>query len=338
MKLAQVYCTVDDLMRGLELDGDEGIHGTKKPLIDFVRSASDQILRAYGNIIPISATYLFGAGPYESELLLDKDLLEITSIINDTTTLSTSDYVPWPLNRHWDNGPYTRIHTDGTWDDDNVQITGLWGLWEYSKATGEAAISQDGSQATLTVLNGANVSPGMVLLIESEQELVTGYAAPSVLTSVIVGSSVDDETAIIPITNGAEVHEGEMIRCEFEDMIIRMIVGNSLMCGRAQNGTEKAVHAAGTAIYAYRTVSVDRNVNGTTAAAHASKAASRYTVPDIIEWMALQIAALMYQKAAKTKFSGKLGNSGSADGDVYYINEFPTANDKIRKLFRRMRG
>ena len=104
--------------------------------------------------------------------MLDYPLLAITTIIDDTTTLTTSDYILYgagPARPKWENGPYTRIDVDPdatnisywTEEKDIVSITGRWGLYERSKATG--ATVQDNplsdSATSLTVDNGG-VVPG----------------------------------------------------------------------------------------------------------------------------------------------------------------------------------
>ncbi len=101
---------------------------------------------------------------------------------------------------------------------------------------------------------------------------------------------------------------------------------------RGWENTKKATHADDSKINAYRTYAVTRGVNGTTAAVHASKALSRYEVPDDVKWLAKQIAALMKRKGN----AGFAGKSGGGDmGEVFYYNEFPkTQMDRVQAYYK----
>jgi len=83
----------------------------------------------------------------------------------------------------------------------------------------------------------------------------------------------------------------------------------------------------------YRTVTVERAVNGTTAAAHLLNAAiSRYMVPDDILFLTKQIATLMINKA-RGGYAGKSGNAES--GEVYYHDVFPRYEiERIKQNYR----
>jgi hypothetical protein len=85
---------------------------------------------------------------------------------------------------------------------------------------------------------------------------------------------------------------------------------------RGYNGTQRAAHADDTPVDAYRTFTVTRGVNGTTAADHTLGAAiSRYVPPEDIKTLAKQIAALIKNLAA----SGYAGRTGNAElGQVFY--------------------
>jgi hypothetical protein len=73
-------------------------------------------------------------------------------------------------------------------------------------------------------------------------------------------------------------------------------------------------------------------VNGTTAATHSSKVVSRYIVPENLNWLCRQIAALMHRKA-QTGFAGKTANA--QNGEVFYMDEFPKfVIEKVRNGYR----
>jgi hypothetical protein len=81
------------------------------------------------------------------------------------------------------------------------------------------------------------------------------------------------------------------------------------------------LHADNAAVDVYRTVTVERGVNGTDAATHAlNTAISRYYVPDDVMMLTREIAMLSVNKA----LSGYQGRTGNADtGVVFYNDIFP---------------
>lgn len=319
---AQVYCTVAELMGDLRLNGDE------PGLLDRIRDASRLIQNHSGEFLPITESRVFVPNA-SGELEIDP-LLAATSVTNDTTPVTT--YTLQPRNRLWLNGPYTKITSSvATWSENGVTIPGRYGKYEDSKALGISAVTQLIGATTLVVSDGSRVSPGMVVLVESEQELVTagngGEDSPSAsaATSLLNGAvAVDDEE--VTVDDGTEFKRGEVIQLSTEDCLIRRIAGNVLVVSRGWNGTTKAAHADNLAIGVYRTFTVERAVNGTTAAAHTSKAASRCMVPEDVNGLCRQVAGLLRMKAA-AGFASKTGNAEL--GETFYYNEFPTAFKKL---------
>lgn len=318
MTSAQVYCTMDELIADLDLPG------IQPKLFDRIKAASTFLSRRVGQFIPTTEARDY-QGNGSCSLNIDP-LLSVTSITNNSTAIT--DYELWPLNSYWENGPYTRIYSDlVSWDV--AVVTGSWGKYSETEALGETVTQLVGA-TTLAVANGANVSPGMVLLIGSEQELATGWSTASAATSLL-NEAVDDSEEEIDVDNGAEFNAGEVIQVGTEDMYVRMARGNTLVVGRGWNGTTRAAHLENAAIAVYRTVNVTRGVNGTTAAAHTSAAASRYLPPGDVNWLCRQMAGLMHKKA-QSGFSGKVGNAEL--GETFYYNEFPGQIKEIQKNYR----
>jgi hypothetical protein len=318
---AQIYCTVQDVIN------DMGLAGEDSQLYERVRMASDFIRRRIGFFIPITETRHFGVE--RDGDLLTTALLAVTSISNNGVTVS--DYDLHPVNRMWGNGPYVRIEQASAWaDDDDVEIAGRWGLYEETEAMAVSAVTQLLADTTLVVSNGSKVSPGMVVLVEAEQELVTGWSTATAATSKLNGALGADAEEVT-VDNGAEFNAGEVIQVSTEDLYIRMIRGNVLVTKRGWNGTTRASHSDDSGITVSRTATVMRGVNGTTAAAHTSKAPSRYVVPWDVNWLVRQIAGLMRMKAL-SGFAGKTGNAEL--GETFYFNEFPSQIKQIERLYR----
>jgi hypothetical protein len=208
-------------------------------------------------------------------------------------------------------------------EDDAVEITGQWGKYARSGETGatvQDAVAQDASQVTLIVDNGGLVSPGMVLLIGSEQEQVTGWDAPTAAVTTLDGAiSASDE--IVTVADGSLVHIGEVLRVDFEQMRIKDKRGDQLSVVRGWSGTGRVAHLTAAEVDVFRTVTVERGVNGTAAAIHVNGAAiSRYFAPDDIAGLTKEIATLLVNKA-KGGYQGKSGNAET--GVVFYNDAFP---------------
>jgi len=317
----QIYCTLEELIIDL------GLNGIEPGLFKHIQTASRFINQRFGNFIPMLATRNFqGMG---RNLAVDP-LLSVVSIYVGGVVLPDTDYELHPLNRHWNNGPYTRIYTEAThWDDDENLISGLWGKWDQLESLGINATQLIGA-VTLTVSNGSILSIGRVIRVEDEQELIIGTSSPTALVSQLVGdiTAADEQ---ITIDNGTEVYEGEVIQISSEQIRIRMIVGNEIVVARGWNGTTKQAHLDNAALSVYRTYQVDRGINGTVPAAHADKAVSYYVPPEDVNWLARQIAGLMRMKA-KSNFAGRVGNAET--GETAYYNEFPGQIKDISKNYR----
>jgi len=331
------YCTIDDLRPVAE-------HGFKyvSDALDAIKQASIFLEGEYqldGNFIPITDTRSFD-GDGSLDLYLRDPLLSITSITLDTTTLATSDYLLYPLNKCWQNGPYTRIHVDPDasnlyeWTDerDIVSIVGTYGKFDNYTDTGEDITQAAAATATITVTNGANVVIGMILLIESEQEAVTGYGDATSATSLVDGAIAKGDTNIT-VDDASEFNIGELIKIGTEKMRINDIdTGNeNLYVDRSYDGTRLQAHNDDSAISVYRTYTVERGVNGTTAAAHSSKSAYQYLPPYDVRYLCKQIASLMIEKG-RSRYAGKTGNVDL--GEVFYMNEFPKNEiEQVRKNY-----
>jgi hypothetical protein len=335
---AQLFCTVNDIT------ADAGTPGVDEArMYQAIREASDYLQKEIGWFIPVTLTRNFKGVENATELFVPP-LLSVTTLVNDTDTLTTSDYILKPDDGMWTNGPYTKIVADpdaptlGTWSDvqDYINITGLWGLYNRSASiTGTVAdtTQQSDSQTTLKVSSGVSVSPGMLLLIGSEQELVTSWGDPTAaVTTTNASVSVTDDT--ITLTDASLVNVGEIIRIDYEQMKVkdRRTSANTIYVTRAWNGTARATHTSGANVDVYRTVNVERGVNGTTAAAHTNGASiSRYFAPDDIQYLCKEIATLIVNKAR----SSYQGRTGSADtGIISYNDAFPKWDiDRIKARY-----
>lgn len=323
MTNAQIYCTLDELIADLSLNGDE------PGLFSRIQTASRFINRRFKNFIPVLATKLFQDQGGGRDLRVDP-LLQVNQVLNNGFEIIAANYELHPLNRCWENGPYTRIYSEyAGWDDDDIRVTGLWGKWLQPEGLG-IDVTQLVNATTIAVTDGSMLSIGLVLSLEDEQQLVTGLGSPTVITAQLAADITNADEEII-IDDGTEVHEGEVIQISTEKMQVRMIAGNTLVVARGWSGTTRQAHAENAAVSVYRTFTVERGVNGTVAAAHDNQVLSRYVPPEDINWLCRQIAGLMHMKA-KSNFAGKVGNAEM--GETFYFNEFPSQVKEISRNYR----
>ena len=327
-----LYATLAEMIFDLELPGIAKRHEAQT--LGRLRAASDWLTMRAGRFVPVTETRRYD-GPTlatgRGNPLFVDPLLAITSIANGATTLSASDYLLYPRSRHWANGPYTRIEIDpdasslGAWSTvrDDIAISGRWGKYEESATTNATVANTtqiDASATALKVSDGSRVSPGMVLLVGTEQMIVDEAGAPVAATSLVNGA-IDATNDQLVVDNGAEFFTGEILQIGTEDLRIESINGNTLAVTRKWNETNADAIANDAAIKVYRQYTVQRGANGTTAAAHANGVAiNRYVAPWDVNWLARQIAGLMLKKA-KGGFAGKSGNAEL--GEVFYHDEFP---------------
>ena len=334
----QVYCTVADVIAALKLPG-----GNAAVILGHIQAASEYLQREIGPFIPCLRTLrLDGSGRAMQPV---PPLLSIVSLsVDGVAVVQNTDYLACPLNRHWEDGPYSwlEINPDansalgGAWYKERgcVDLVAYTGFYDKTVLTGASPTAEQVANAVAVVISdGSKLSPGMHLLIGTEQELVTDYGAPTAAVTT-VGTTTTTTDTILALASGAAVQKGELIRIGFEQMmILDDPQTNSVLVGRGWNGTQAAIHLAGAAVDVYRTYAVERAVNGTAAAVHAIAAPiSRYLVHPEIFFLVKEIASLM-KKKEDSSFAGKTGNA--ALGETFYNDIFPRFDiDPIKRHFK----
>lgn len=232
----RLYCTIDELRQdllGVDTQIEEAV------ALSRIRSASDYLDR-WGPFIPKTEAKRFD-GP-GGKVLFVSPLLSVTSLVDDTTTLTSSDYLLYPRNRHWEDGPYTRVETDpdgslGAWshERDNIVITGQWGMYNRNESTGatvQNTTSISGSGTSLIVQSSAELCAGMVLLIESEQLLTTAVTEENQNQTTLTVKRGINGTAAAAHLNGVAI--SRYLPPHEVNWLCRQIAG--LMHRKAQSG------------------------------------------------------------------------------------------------------
>ena len=219
----------------------------------------------------------------------------LTSIVSGGDSL-TSSALLWPSS----GAPYSAVEVDQSGTDSleygsgvgqrSLTLTGTWGILGRSDSLSGWALDGSASSGASALTLNAPVGIGSIVTIDSERVIVTGRSwisssqTASALTAAVNAQSitVSDGTAFLP---------DEEIIIDAERMLIRDIVGNTLIVQRAWSGTALAAHSNGATIYWARSCSVERGALGTTADSHADGAAlSIYRPPALAEQLTIAYA------------------------------------------------
>ena len=330
MNYTQIYCTLAELDKDLNLLGSE----RESIVWEKIKQASQYLQQEIGQFIPVQLVYKTQQRN-DSPVLRIPPLLGLDSVTNWGVNLASTDYVFGPDVRMWPNGPYTHIEWAAysfnlsqlnKWDPlpKGVVLTGRWGLYEKTlDVETDLDGAQDAVQTTLKVDDGSKLCPGMVLLMDAEQELVTATDAPTTAVTTL-GADLDAASEFLTLADGTKVKIGELMRAGLEQMKVLDISGNQANVVRGWNRTAKVLHASGASVDVYRTFKVQRQVNGTTAAIHADELPLvRYVVPDDVNGLARELAGKML-KFAQGGFAGKTGDMNT--GQVTYNYAIPKAD------------
>ena len=255
-----------------------------------IEAASREVERLlHRHFYPLTATYRYPwPNPAQNSavtLYVEADLLAVTTLVADTTTIVAADYFLEP-NRL--GPPYRRIDIDQASTASfesadhaarSIAITGRWGYSEDTEAAGELAEADDGTETALDVTDSSLIGVGDLILIGTEQLSVTGKALLTTGTTLNDTLAALNSDVLVTVASGAAIKQGEVITLDAERMLVESISGNDLTVKRAFDGSVLAAHSTGITVYAPRTLTVERARAGTTAATHASAAAIVRNVP-----------------------------------------------------------
>jgi len=328
---AQLYCTL------AEIDDDTESFGSEREgkIFEKIQSASNFLEKEIGWFLPVTMTRKFN-GKSKTNLIVPP-LLSVTSLVNNSVTLSEADYSLQPNGRHYANGPYSEIYAalGLSWSclDNGVEVTGPWGLYDAVKALGATLGAEQAANAlALQVNNGSLVSPGMVVVVGSEAESIDGTSSTPIAAVTTLNGAVDAVSDIVVFANGALINVGEIIRMDLEQARVLDRNGNTGYLQRGWNKTRKVSHLTSASVDVYRTFNVTRGVNGTTAALHASAAAiSRQMVPPDVKQLTLKIASRMLKDSA-TGYSGVMADG--MNGNAMYLYVLPKELEDIKRNYK----
>lgn len=128
---------------------------------------------------------------------------------------------------------------------------------------------------------------GERILVQDKTAVATGLTVSG--TGCTSASSGDDQ---LSVTGTGALNKGEVVQLDGERMLIESITGGIATVQRSWDGTILATHTTGATVYAYRQLTVQRGVLGTTAAsANSGTGVFRHRPPQLIRDLNIAIGA-----------------------------------------------
>ncbi|MGA5435477.1 hypothetical protein ACPCIZ_12885 [Streptomyces cellulosae] len=205
--------------------------------------------------------------------------------------------------------PYDRIEidldsssafsTNGT-HQRSIAITGTWGYTDDHTAVGTLAEALDASETGVDVdgATAARVGVGSVLKVGSERMLVTERTPLSTGQTLQTPLADVDNDVTVVVTDSSAFAVDEILLVDSEKMRVVDIAGNELTVIRAWDGSVLATHT-GSAVHAYRTLTVTRGALGTPATTHDSAATvHRWDPPAVLNALVTAEAITLLEHGA----------------------------------------
>lgn len=270
-----------------------------------------------------------GYGSPDTLFLGADELISVTTLTTDGTTVVAGDYFLEPVN---EGPPYNRIEIDrdsdpaaefitGDTNQRTIVITGLFGYTADSAPAGALAAAVSSTTATtLTVTDSSLIGVGQLIRVDDERMNVTGKAMLDTGVNIDAGDSLTAAAADVSITMSTATGApavGEVILIGSERMLVVDLAGLVLTVKRAWDGSVLAPHAGSADIYAPRTLTVERGVLGTTAATHLTAAAvTKHVVPGLIRQLCIAeaLTALLQEGSGYARVVGSGDSQREASG------------------------
>ena len=254
----------------------------------------------------------------------DKDLIAVTLLRtkrqdSSPTTISSSDFFVEPVN---EGPPFSRIEIDssssasfeaGDTSQQSIGVTGRFGYREDTVAAGALAEADDGTELALEVTDSSLIDVGDTILIGTEALFVSAKSLLTIGTTMNDTLTADKNDVTVTLADGSKAIAGEVLTFDSEKMLVVSIASNDLTVIRAHDSSILAGHSSGITVFAPRTLTLARAVNGTSAATHDNAdLIVKYAPPADIQGYVLAYAiANMHQDSTK-----RTGIAGGDQGSV----------------------
>ena len=318
------YLGRESLKRAVGISGS----AVEDRLIDrYIEAASEDVERLlYGRrFMPVTATRLYPWPRRKGSswvLYTHEDLLAITTLQSKAqdaspTTIAAADYFVEPQRS---GPPYDRIEIDfsstaafeaGDTPQRSISVAGRWAYSEDTKAAGTLRTAAGLTAAATAMLcsDGSLIEVGDTLLIDTESTFVSGKTNAAEENNDLLNGAVGEATETVSVTVdlGTRYAVGEVIQVDSEKMLIEAISGNVLTVKRAYDGSLLASHLDNAAVNVFRSLTIVRGVNGTTAATHALAAAVVKYAPPADVWLYVLAKAILDHKQSQSGWTGQIG-------------------------------
>lgn len=316
------YATIEDVKSALDFKETSWSH----PRIGRALESASRSVEAltHRRFYPLTTTRYFDwptrSNGTSYRLWLDQDeLISVSELKSGTTTISGSEYNLEPSS----GPPFSRLElklsgSASFGESDSYQrdisITGTFGYDSSTQPAGTLAEALDASETQVDVSDSSAVGIGDLIGIDSERMVVTDRSM------LDTGATLSGSLGALPSANsfvfsGGTLSKGEVILVGAERMLVVDLVGSSAIVRRAWDGSTLAAHSGSDAIYALRSLTVERGATGTTASTHSNGAS-------VVRWVFPgQVRLLTIAEAVSTITQETMGfvrRSGTGDGTTEF--------------------
>ncbi len=294
------YATVEQVSAALDFKASAFEASRLNRLVLSASRRIDQMLHRHFYPLTETRSYHLGGG---GGFWLGADLFALTAVTADTVaiTISTVTLSPGTPPYHW-------ISQTGV----DIDVTGVWTFSQDTTPAGALAEALDDSETGVDVTDSSLIGVGDLILVDTEQMIVTAKTMVDTTVDVSSGMTTADKSDVsLGVPDGTVFAVNEILLLNAERVLIVDIDGNILRVKRAWDGTVLATHTSSPVdIFAPRTLTVERNAVGTTAATHSDTTAiTRNLAPGPIVDLCIAEAITTYQQES----SGYGRTIGSGD-------------------------
>ncbi|MFE0378341.1 hypothetical protein ACFW1M_22785 [Streptomyces inhibens] len=265
-------------------------------------------------------------GPRPWRLWLDaNELIRLDSLASGGRAIDTAEVLLEP-NAY--GPPFSRIELNmgsnavfggGPTPQRDIVVMGLFGYRDDATTVGtHTGINATATTLTVDAAASAALGVGSLIRLDDERLTVTGRSMTDTGQTLTAALDQQMKTVTVPVADGGAFAETETILVDAERMRVEEIAGSTLIVRRAWDGSPNAPHDAGAAVYASRTLRVERGAVGTTAAAHtAGGSVLRWDPPPLVRQLAIAeaVRAIAFESAggARVLRAGESGKEGKPD-------------------------
>ncbi len=208
---------------------------------------------------------------------LERDLISLDTVTVDTVSQTVADIELRPVQY---GPPYSWIGVTGS----TIVIAADWGNSRGFSTTPAGALAEalDATETAVDVTDSSKdtgVGIGDLIIADSERMVVTGKAQLDIAQNIQGNLTADTSDVTVAVEDGTTIFVGEVLLVNAEEMMIVAISANNATVKRAWNGSVLAAHTSGDDIFAPRTLTVERDAVGSTAATHLTAAALTRNLP-----------------------------------------------------------